>query len=122
MANTNVPQHSSRTSTNSTLVLPRNDAFEVALKEFRDSVPDKDLARFKNTTKNDLYGEINRIQKDQDSRRELMHLSRIQSCLEAMTQFGKVIEIFVNVSDVVAFVWGPMKFLLMVVILSGRRQ
>jgi hypothetical protein len=45
---------------------------------------------------------------------EMMNLSRIRSCLEAMDQFGKVIEIFLNVSDAVAFVWGPMKLLLLV--------
>ena len=43
-----------------------------------------------------------------------MNLARIKSCLEAMHQFGKVIEIFVNVSDAVAFFWGPMKFILLV--------
>ncbi|KAH0841037.1 hypothetical protein FOPE_06274 [Fonsecaea pedrosoi] len=31
-----------------------------------------------------------------------------------MEQFGKIIEVFVNTSDVLAFVWGPLKFLLLV--------
>ena len=43
-----------------------------------------------------------------------MNLSRIQSFLEAMNQFGKVVEMFLNVSEAVAFIWGPMKFLLLV--------
>ncbi|KAI4607899.1 hypothetical protein J4E83_009443 [Alternaria metachromatica] len=42
---------------------------------------------------------------------EAMNLARVKSCLEAMHQFGQVIEIFLNVSDAVAFVWGPMKFI-----------
>lgn len=44
----------------------------------------------------------------------MMHMGRITSFLEAMEQFGKVIEVFLNVADMLAFVWGPVKLLLLV--------
>ena len=43
-----------------------------------------------------------------------MNLSRILGFLEAMNQFGKVVEVFLNTSDILAFVWGPVKFILLV--------
>lgn len=47
----------------------------------------------------------------------MRNLSRILGFLEAMKQFGAVVEVFLNTSDILAFVWGPLKFLLLVRIL-----
>jgi hypothetical protein len=55
-----------------------------------------------------------RIQQEQDGRKKMMNMCRIQVCLETMQQFGKVVEVFLNVSDALAFIWGPMKFVLQV--------
>jgi hypothetical protein len=118
-------QQSSRTSTGAlsqqpTLVggntppHPPGEACTRAIKKFRARLTGKDLADFGNTTYEQLCRDIVRIQNEQEGRMEMMNLSRIRSCLEAMEQFGKVIEIFLNVSDAVAFVWGPMKLLLLV--------
>lgn len=119
-------QQSSRTSTcalsqQPTLVggitpppAPPGEAFTRAIKRFRARLSGTNFTNFTNTTYEDLCREIIRIQGEQDSRKEMMHLSRISSCLEAMHQFGKTIEIFLNVADVIAFIWGPMKFLLLV--------
>ncbi|KAF2128362.1 C2H2 domain-containing protein [Dothidotthia symphoricarpi CBS 119687] len=125
MANHSSPQGSSHSTaptlsqqptlvTTSTPTLPPpGEAFKTALKKFRARLTGKDLAAFQITTYDDLCREIVRIQNEQDTRREMMNLARMQSCLEAMNQFGKVIEVFLNVSTAVAFVWGPMKLLLM---------
>lgn len=43
-----------------------------------------------------------------------MNLTRISRFLEGMEQLGKVIDIFLNTSEILAFVWGPMKFILLV--------
>ena len=124
MANSNPRQQSSRTSTSTTLVgagtnsSPPGNAFSAALEDFKNSVSNHHLTQFKNITYDDLCKEIIEIQNKQDSRREMMHLSRIQSCLEAMKQFGQIIDLFVNVSNEVAFIWGPMKFLLLVFLLQ----
>jgi hypothetical protein len=44
----------------------------------------------------------------------MMHMGRIRSFLEAMEQFGRMIEVFLNVNNFLAFVWGPIKALLLV--------
>lgn len=69
---------------------------------------------FRNTTYKDLCWQIELIQQKQEARKNMMNLARIRSFLEAMEQFGKVIEVFLNLADMVAFIWGPMKFLLLV--------
>lgn len=43
-----------------------------------------------------------------------MQVGKIQGFIEAMEQFGKVIEVFVNSNGILAFVWGPLKLLLLV--------
>lgn len=43
-----------------------------------------------------------------------MNLTRVSGFLEAMNQFGAVIEVFLNTSEILAFVWGPLNFLLLV--------
>lgn len=93
---------------------PAGVAFTRAITEFRNKRTGKELEGFKVTTYEQLCKELIEIQKKQDHRKETMNLGRIRSCLEAMHQFGQVIEIFLNVSDAVAFVWGPMKFILVV--------
>jgi hypothetical protein len=119
-------QQSSRTSTGALSQQPTlvgvntpppqtpGEACTRAIKKFRARLTGKDLTDFGNTTYEQLCRDIVRIQNEQEGRMEMMNLSRIRSCLEAMDQFGKVIEIFLNVSDAVAFVWGPMKLLLLV--------
>lgn len=41
-------------------------------------------------------------------------MNRITKFLEAMTQLSKVVEVFLNVDSTVAFVWAPIKFVLLV--------
>ena len=91
-------------------------SFQTALTKFQNRLTGKDLLEFKATTYDKLCHEIALLQQEQESLKSMMNLSRIQSFIEAMDQFGKVIEIFLNVSDVVAFVWGPVKLLLLVCI------
>jgi hypothetical protein len=86
----------------------------MALGKFKNRLTGTQLQDFQQTTYKQLCEDILRIQKEQETFKSLVNMSRIQSFLEAMEQFGKVIEVFLNVSDAVAFVWGPMKFLLLV--------
>lgn len=93
---------------------PSDNPLEIAVEKFIKDNPKHQLSQFRKTTYNDLCHAVSRVQQDQENRRETMNLARIQSFLEAMNQFGKVIEVFLNVADALAFVWGPMKFLLQV--------
>ena len=107
-------------------------AFRKALDDFQFSLAQNDRDLFKYTTLADLQRSILEIQSKHASERKMKNMARLNSFLEAMEQYGKVIEVFLNASEFVAFVWvsvyfpmhkdklirvlqGPAKFLLQVV-------
>jgi hypothetical protein len=85
-----------------------------ALQRFKARLSPKNLTGFPNCTYEDLCQEMKRIQLEQEKSREMMNMFRIHTFLNTMNEFGKVLEVFLNCSDAVAFIWGPVKFLLMV--------
>jgi hypothetical protein len=90
------------------------DTFEAILSNFKKRLTPKEQENFRFVTLNDVRETALRIQKDQEQVKTMMNMSRIESFLEAMDQFGKVIEVFLNASNFIAFVWGPVKFILQV--------
>lgn len=88
--------------------------FDRQLNIFRNKLTAEQMTAFRTTDYQSLLAEISRIQAMQESSNTLMNLRRIQPFLEAMDQFGKVVDVFLNTSDVLAFIWGPIKFLLLV--------
>jgi len=84
---------------------PAPSAFEVALDKFKKELRPKHRTAFQKTTLDDLLVEIDKIQKDQHSTRRLQAIGRLKPTLEALNQLGKVVETFVNTSEIVAFVW-----------------
>ncbi|KAH0563181.1 hypothetical protein GP486_002248 [Trichoglossum hirsutum] len=107
-------------------------AFQKALDNFRSNVAQSDQDEFKYTTLEDLQRSILEIQEKHASGRKAKNMARLNPFLKAMEQYGKVIEVFLNTSEFVAFVWvceclpnkriladlkpleGPTKFLLQV--------
>jgi hypothetical protein len=79
--------------------------FEDALKDFKKALSRRDQEKFKNVTLDDLKQNIGEIQATQQASRRMRDLTRLQPFLEAVEQFGKVIETFCNVHEIVAFVW-----------------
>jgi len=94
--------------------LPAERGFREALKKFRARLSSREDARFEFTTLDELRRAVLQIQAKQAAKSESMNLPRIQAFLEGFRQFGEVIEVFLNSSVFVAFIWGPMKFLLLV--------
>ncbi|OAL34641.1 hypothetical protein AYO20_06058 [Fonsecaea nubica] len=88
--------------------------FQLELTKFKSRLTGKQLQSFEFASLEQVEVEVNNIQRRQDTQRGLRNLTRIRRFIEAMEQFGKIIEVFVNTSDVLAFVWGPLKFLLLV--------
>src|SRR5947207_1476427 len=88
--------------------------FARALNNFKVRLTASERTQFNVATLDDLKVTILTIQAEQRHRKKMMHMGRIQSFLEAMEQFAKVIEIFVNTTEMLAFVWGPLKLLLLV--------
>ncbi|KAL1850978.1 hypothetical protein Daus18300_012712 [Diaporthe australafricana] len=89
------------------------NGFERALTTFRARLSPEEDAQFQITAIDDLRMAILSIQSHQRARKKMIHMKRIESFLEAMEQFGKVIEIFLNATNYLAFVWGPVKLLLL---------
>jgi succinylglutamate desuccinylase len=88
--------------------------FERELKRFKTHLTQSEQNSFTDTTIKDLHSAIAAIQKKQLSNRTNKNVTRLRIFLEAVDSLTKVLDIFVNVNDFVAFVWGPMKFLLLV--------
>lgn len=86
--------------------------FERTILSFKNRLEQKELVEMECRSLSDLYVVINRIQHQQRDLKKMMNLNRIKSFLEAMAQFEQTIKIFANVNDKVAFIWGPIKFLL----------
>jgi tetratricopeptide (TPR) repeat protein len=93
---------------------PTAAPFERALAQFKMGLKKRDQETFKKTTLTDLKNTIGELQAKQHASRRLQGLNRIQPFLEAMEQFGKAIAIFANTNELVAFIWGPVKLLLLI--------
>lgn len=90
------------------------DSFESTLEEFKKDLTPKEIDKFQFATLEEFEEAALIIQKDQENTKSMKHMGRIQSFLEGMQQFGKVVDVFLNASPFVCFVWGPLKFILQV--------
>ncbi|KAE9374277.1 hypothetical protein N431DRAFT_371745 [Stipitochalara longipes BDJ] len=88
------------------------ESFEVILANFKNKLTPKERQDFQFVTLDDVRETAVRIQKDQETLKTMMNMRRLEAFVEAMKQFGEVIGIFTNASIFVAFVWGPLKFIL----------
>lgn len=90
------------------------DGFRRTLASFSAQLAPEQMEDFKFTKLEDVQVAVVTIQAQQEKRKEMMNMKRIQSFLEAMNGFGKVVEVFLNSSMFLPFIWGPIKFLLQV--------
>jgi transposase-like protein len=90
------------------------DGFRKTLTGFRNRLTKEQLEDVQCNSLSDLQVLISRIQYEQRDQKQLMNMNRIKAFLEAMEQFEQVIKVFLNTSQFVAFIWGPIKFLLQV--------
>ncbi|KAI0898910.1 putative zinc finger protein [Annulohypoxylon nitens] len=87
-------------------------AFERALGGFKEGLKRREIDDFKSTTLSELRSGIITLQATQHSRRELRNLNRLQPFLEATEEYAEVIREFCDGDDIIAFLWGPLKFLI----------
>ena len=83
---------------------PEN-TFNKALERFRDSLTEEQKRQFLATNLEDVKSEIQKIQDRFGRDKKLRNLKRLSKFLEAMKQVEQVIKVFLNVHEVVAFVW-----------------
>lgn len=89
-----------------------DSGFQRALARFKDHLSPAEQEEFRLTSLEDLHDTINQIQNTQGSERRMRNLTRIKGFLEAMEQYSKVVEVFLNASDILAFVWVCRQFYL----------
>ena len=93
---------------------PADENFRNALARFRASLTEKQQDEFKACTLADVQETIHRVDRSLAAQRRQRNMQRISKFLEGMNQLGQVVEVFLNVDSTVAFVWAPIKFLLLV--------
>ncbi|KAL7933255.1 hypothetical protein V8C35DRAFT_305329 [Trichoderma chlorosporum] len=91
-------------------------AFDEALEEFKKDLKylsPREIQDFRITTSEDLLRIIGELQARQHRERRLKDLSRLGHFLEAIDQYGQVVETFCNSNEVMSFLRGPIKWLVL---------
>lgn len=88
----------------------QSSVFQHVLTTFKTKVDPKLASEFQMTTLTDLKGVLSSIQRKHNSERRVRNMGRLSRFLDAMDQYGKVIEVFLNVTDVLAFVWVSLNY------------
>lgn len=84
---------------------PQADSFQRALRNFKDSLSPEMAREFSIGSLQDVQTVCMNIQEEQGQGGCLRRLKRIESFIEAMDQLGKSIDVFLNASELVCFVW-----------------
>jgi hypothetical protein len=90
------------------------DGFKQAFDNFKKRLKPEEEAKFAITSLNDLELAVKDLQDRQRKTKTAQNLKRIEPFLQAMAQYKEIIEVFLNASSLLCFIWGPMKFMLMV--------
>ena len=93
---------------------PVDTGFQRVLARFSSRLTQKEEAEFRFTTLDEVQQAIVNIQARQGSRKSMRNLTKVLAFVEATDHFGKVVKLFLNVSNILAYVWGPVKSLLQV--------
>jgi DNA helicase IV len=87
------------------------DNFKQVVDDFVKRLKPDEKAAFASTTLSELQNEVVNLQERQRKSKTAQNLRRIDPLLQAMSQYTQVIEVFLNTSSILCFVWGPMKFI-----------
>src|ERR1700736_6764091 len=79
--------------------------FSHALLSFTETLTEEQKNDFRFSTLEGLQATIIAIQNRQSSEKKMRNLARLRRFLEAIDEYGKVIEVFVNTSEFVGFIW-----------------
>lgn len=92
-----------------------DEPFSNAVVRFEATLTPKQLQDFKqNCTLQHVEQTIRDLQTSQLAKGNQRNMHKISKFVEGMNQLGQVVEVFLNVHATVAFIWGPIKFLLIV--------
>ena len=80
------------------------DAFHRALARFKSHLSPEEQENFGVTSLYDVQDTIAQIQSAQGSKRRMRNLTRLKGFIEAMEQYGEIVEVFLNTSEFITFI------------------
>ena len=91
----------------SNLAASAKTAFDAAVKDFQDELPDKEEFNFQGIeTIDDVYREIERTQEEQGRTRQLRNMKKIAPFLACLEEYSGVLDTFVQAkANVLALIW-----------------
>ncbi|KAK6526015.1 hypothetical protein TWF281_011056 [Arthrobotrys megalospora] len=91
-----------------------SEGFAKSLEKFRNRLSAEQRQQFSLSSLDDVKLEMQQLQDRLGPEKKLRSFNRIKKFLDGMKQVEQLVQIFLNVHEVVAFVWGPIKLALMV--------
>ncbi|KAJ4116175.1 hypothetical protein NW768_011148 [Fusarium equiseti] len=88
--------------------------FDKAVAKFKSRLNRTQAEQFAKCTIDDVRNQIRQIQDHHGSQRRLRNMNRLSKFVEGMVQLGNVVEVYLNLHNGVALIWGPIKFLLLI--------
>jgi hypothetical protein len=82
-----------------------SDGFNKSLEKFRATLSEEQKQQFSFSSIEDVELAIQRIQERIGPEKKLRNFTRIRKFLEAMKQVEELVRVFLNVHEVVAFIW-----------------
>ena len=92
----------------------RDENFQKAVGRFRAILTPQQQRDFQVCSIQDVTKAIQEIESRWSSQRRQRNMNRMSKFIEAMSQLSEVMDRFLNVNAAVAFVWAPIKFILLV--------
>jgi hypothetical protein len=92
-------------SMTTTIMSSPKKLFDEELKKLRDALPEDQKQQFSLSSLEAVKTEIQLIQARFGSEKKLRNLNRLTVFLDIMKQIEELAQIFLNVSEIVAFVW-----------------
>jgi hypothetical protein len=80
-------------------------AFQKALDRFTNSLSEEQKRDWAVTSYEDVEDAIDRIQCHYGDEKSMQSMFRLESFLEAMKEYGTVVELFLNCTPFVAYIW-----------------
>ncbi|KAI0376807.1 hypothetical protein F5Y04DRAFT_273551 [Hypomontagnella monticulosa] len=86
--------------------------FNQALENFKASaeLSEEELQSFQFTKIEDVQASMMTLQRQQSKSKRLRYMRRLEPFFNTMVEYGKVIEVFVNTSEMLAFIWVASTF------------
>ncbi|EGX49175.1 hypothetical protein AOL_s00078g559 [Orbilia oligospora ATCC 24927] len=93
---------------------PSPSPFDEALQKFQSRLSAEQKQQFGSTSRKDVEILAVKLQEEQKSRKSHRALGLLRPFIDGLSGYAKIIEVFAQTSEILCFVWGPLKFLLQI--------